>query len=198
MDSFSCNSSMPFYFLRPHSSRSSPPFLHTCLADVKMSPEVVRVKFERGKLSRRCSRVACQWVEVAVLCGVVTLGLGVLWLMHHLTARCHTRSLDHRDEARQATVRKQHNVELKISYSSFYWSFEDDRFSRMSRARGERSTVYRYNNTTPHSRSVHPEEETPAQRLHRLLTHPTTSCRKLVRVGGRSCLGAYDGSKVSE
>uniref|UniRef100_A0A0P4WVM6 Methyltransferase domain-containing protein n=1 Tax=Scylla olivacea TaxID=85551 RepID=A0A0P4WVM6_SCYOL len=158
-----------------------------------MSPEVVCVELERGKLSKRGSRVACQWVEVAVLCGVMTLG--VLWLLHHLAARCHTRSLDHRVEARQATLRTQQNGVLKISYSS-YWSLEDDKYSRMSRARGAMSTVYRYNNTTPHSLSVDPQEETPAQRLHRLLTHPTTSCRKLIRVGGRSCLGAYDGSKL--
>lgn len=39
--------------------------------------------------------------------------------------------------------------------------------------------------------------ESPALRLQRLLTRPTTSCRRLVRVGGRSCLRAYDGSKVT-
>lgn len=188
------------HFLSPNSNAAteqsvlSPPSLYTCLSDVKMSPEVVRVKLERGQLSRRCSRVAWQWVDVAVLCVVVALG--VLWLMHHLTC-CHTRSLDHRDEARRATLGTHQNEGLKISYSSSYWSF-DDKYSRMSRARRAMSTVYVYNNTTPHSRSVDLEEETPAQRLHRLLTHPTTSCRKLIRVGGRSCLGGYDGSKVSE
>lgn len=34
------------------------------------------------------------------------------------------------------------------------------------------------------------------RRLQRLLTQPTTTCGRLVRVGGRSCVGAYDGSKV--
>nr|XP_053643116.1 uncharacterized protein LOC128696084 [Cherax quadricarinatus] len=32
--------------------------------------------------------------------------------------------------------------------------------------------------------------------LLRLLTQPSTTCRRLVRVGGRSCLGAFDGSKL--
>ncbi|XP_045592750.1 uncharacterized protein [Procambarus clarkii] len=34
------------------------------------------------------------------------------------------------------------------------------------------------------------------RRLQRLLTQPTTTCGRLVRVGGRSCVGAYDGSKL--
>lgn len=40
--------------------------------------------------------------------------------------------------------------------------------------------------------------ENLAQRLQHFLREPTATCRKLIRVGGRSCLGAYDGSKVSE
>ncbi|KAG7155619.1 Methyltransferase-like protein 24-like 8 [Homarus americanus] len=40
------------------------------------------------------------------------------------------------------------------------------------------------------------EEKNKAQLLRRLLTVPTTTCKRLVRVGGRSCLGAYDGSKL--
>lgn len=39
-------------------------------------------------------------------------------------------------------------------------------------------------------------EENPAQRLKWFLTNPTASCKKLRRLGGRSCLGAYDGAKV--
>ncbi|XP_042867587.1 uncharacterized protein LOC122250296 [Penaeus japonicus] len=39
-------------------------------------------------------------------------------------------------------------------------------------------------------------EENPAQRLKWFLTNPTASCKKLRRLGGRSCLGAYDGAKL--
>ncbi|ROT80307.1 hypothetical protein C7M84_000955 [Penaeus vannamei] len=42
--------------------------------------------------------------------------------------------------------------------------------------------------------SVH--DESPPQRLKRFLTNPTVSCKKLRKVGGRSCLGASDGAKL--
>lgn len=162
-----------------------------------MSLGIVTVWYERGKFSRRGSKGACLWVLVAMLFGVVTLGGGggVLMLLHHSATRCHTRSLDHRNETRPVTVRMQHNGGVWTNDSSAYWLSEGDELhSRLSRREGAALTAY---NFAQHLRSLH-VEESPAQRLHRLLTQPTTTCRKLIRVGGRSCLGAYDGSKVSE
>ncbi|KAK4326656.1 hypothetical protein Pmani_002816 [Petrolisthes manimaculis] len=46
------------------------------------------------------------------------------------------------------------------------------------------------------SRSVKEESRGVALELHRLLTQPTTICHKMIRMGGRTCLGAYDGTKM--
>ncbi|XP_068241183.1 uncharacterized protein [Palaemon carinicauda] len=40
------------------------------------------------------------------------------------------------------------------------------------------------------------EETSLATLLNQYLTQPTTSCKRLARIGGRSCLGAYDGTKL--
>ncbi|KAK7085154.1 hypothetical protein SK128_002836 [Halocaridina rubra] len=48
---------------------------------------------------------------------------------------------------------------------------------------------------SPFSR-LNGRESSMAGNLHNLLTNPSITCKRMVRVGGRSCVGAYDGSKL--
>ena len=183
-------------FLGPHTNAAilSTTTTNIPFSWVRMSFAIITTKFERGKMLRHCLK--CEWVRV-VLFGVVTLG--VMWLLQRLRLYCHTHPLDRRCEVIPIIVKTQQSGGVLINYNSAYWPSKGDKLHlRVNRTKGATSTVYKYNYSSPDPRSLDPEEKSPAQRLHRILSHPTTSCRKLVRVGGRSCLGAYDGSKVSE
>lgn len=135
------------------------------------------------------------WLVVA--CGVVTLGGGGVllvvgqWLLQHPETRCHdTKTQDQTCEVWDMTG-QDNGRDTKMIQESPYSQLYDTVNG------GAASTVYSFVQPLRGSDSQ-VQEENLAQRLQRSLTEPTASCRKLVRIGGRSCLGAYDGAKVSK
>lgn len=134
----------------------------------------------------------CMCVVIVLACGVVTISGGRLpvagrWVLQNRSISYHPANTLNQTGDGLATRRGDAGESIMGK--------EYERVTSFVAQKEEASVVQTY--VEHRIRDPQPQENL-AKRLQSLLTEPAAFCKKLIRVGGRSCLGAYDGSKVSK